>query len=111
MDLDLTSVPVLSGFEILKKWCMWQASPTVVDDEPSFDVNATTFSMLVSYTEGGESICQKQVNANRTVLGDVEDLQATWNQKMETVEALTIEQIAAMPKVMALIVEAAPRKL
>ena len=109
--MDLTSVPVSTGFEILKKWCMWQTSPTVVDDEPSFDVDATTFSMLVSYTKDGESICQKQVNANRTVLGDVEDLQAKWNQRMEKVEELTTEQLAAIPKVMALIVEAAPRKL
>ena len=101
-DLDTGSLPRPNGFEVLRKWCSWTVSP--LDSGDGFVQNAVTFSMLVDFQRDGDSICQKVVNANRAVVdGD----QTLWNQKMEAANSLTTAQIAAMPKVIALIKEAA----
>ena len=105
-DLNTGSLPRPSGFEVLKKWCGWTTSPTLDEngDVDGFVVNATVFTMLVDFKRDGASLCQKPVNVDRSVVDGDQD---QWNTMMANAEALTTDQLAAKPKVMAIINKAA----
>jgi hypothetical protein len=108
LNIDTGAFP--TDFEILRKWCGWVTSPKVLaegeeleEGEKPYVVNATTFGMLVDFLRGGDSIAQKVLTFDRSLVdGD----QEAWNTKMDKVETLTTAQLMAMPKVVTALIRA-----
>jgi hypothetical protein len=99
-DLNLDVTPKPTQFNVLKKWCLWITSPDE-EEECGYVINATTFGMLVDFKAiDGTSLFQKPVSVSQGGSGFD---QKTFNAKMEKVEEMTTEQIAAIPAVMKLI--------
>ena len=122
--LQIDSDPKPVTFEILKKWCQWDAKmvsenhtlvePVIEGGEVveegeygttvSLQINATTCGFLVEYTLDDGSKKYKSLVANRNVVDNDQEL---WNSKMEKVEDMTTAQFAAVQKVSDIINEAA----